>query len=144
MFEKAPRMEDSILILKMLAKGYKVERIPQKLLYYREHQSENRMSGLTKKNIEGLENYRKICRKYYKYLNKKQINDVEYNFSKELVTLFIFNDLKRDARKEFYKMLRLKPLNKKNVLAAYKLLFPNKYKEVIRKKKNANKEKINT
>lgn len=135
MFEKAPRMEDSILILKMLSMGYKIEKVPKKLIYYREHQSENRMSGLKKQNIDGLENYRKVCRNYYNYLNKKQINNVEYNFSKQLVTLFVFNNLKRDARREFYKMMKLKPLNKKTIIALYKLIFTNSYKKIIRRKR---------
>ena len=140
LFEKSPRMEDSILILKILLKGYKIYKVPKELVFYREHEDDSRMSGLKIVNIEGLLNYRRICRKYYSCLTKKEKKNVEYNFSKQLVTLYTLNGMKMEALKETIHMIMQNPLNKNNLFAIYKICFTNLYKRKIRRAKYDNKK----
>ena len=132
MFEDAPCKQDSILLLKILAAGYNIYKVPENLVYYYEHTG-NRISGTKKRNIEGLLNYREWCRKYYNRLDKKQIINVEHNFSKDLVTLYTFNNMKKEVKKELINMIKLKPFNKKTMLGIFKYLFPKQYLNAIRK-----------
>ncbi len=133
-FEDTPCKQDTILLLKLLGNGYKVYRVPENLVYYYEHNG-NGISGTKLKNIEGWKNYRKWSRKYYNQITKEQINNVEYNFSKQLLTLYIINNMKKEARNELKNMIKLKPLNKKTVIGIFKYLFPNEYLKILKKGK---------
>lgn len=134
-FEDSPCKQDSIVILKILALGYKVYKVPENLVVFNIHDSDNGISGTKRSNIIGLNNYRNWCRKYYERLSKVQIKDVEYNFSKQLLSLYIINNMKEEAKTELKKMIALKPFNKKTFLGIFKYIFPEKYKKALRKKK---------
>ena len=136
-FEDSICKQDSIVLLKILIAGYKIIKVPKKLVRYNENNANNGigMSGRKKSNIEGLLNYREWCRKYYNMLkNKKQINDVEFNFSKQLITLYVFNGMKKESIKEFKNMIKLKPFNKSTILAIIKIILPNLYISLVKKK----------
>lgn len=139
-FEDSPCKQDSIVLLKMLVAGYTAYKVPEDLVVFNMHDNNQGISGTKKSNIVGMNNYRNWCRKYYDKITKTQIKEVEYNFSKELVTLYIFNDLRNDAKREFHNMIKIKPFNKKTILALYKLILPNHYKKTIRKMKDVNKK----
>ncbi len=133
-FEDTPCKQDSILLLKILVKGYTAYKVPENLVVFNEHDSNSGISGTKLSNIEGMNNYRDWCRKYYDMLdNQKQINDVEYNFSKQLVTLYIFNNMKKEAKTELKNMIKLKPFNQKTILAIIKHIFQNYYIKKIKK-----------
>ena len=133
-FEDSKSKQDSILLVKLLGKGYNVYRVPENLVYYYEH-GENGISGTKKRNIEGLLNYRRWCRKYYDKITDKQIKNVEYNFSKQLITLYIINDLKIKAIKEFRNMVKLKPLKKETIISFGKIIFSKRYILFLNNKK---------
>ena len=134
MFEDSPCKQDSIVLLKILGKGYNIFKVPENLVYYYEYE-DNKISGTKKSNIEGLRIYISWCRKYYNQLTKKQIKNVEYNFSKDLLTLYVFNNMKKEEKKELINMLKLKPFNKKNLLGLFKYLFPKLYFKLIKRSK---------
>ena len=96
MFEDSPCKQDSIVLLKILGKGYNIFKVSENLVYYYEHEGD-RISGTKLKNIEGLKNYINWSRKYYNQLTKHQIRNVEYTFSKDLLTLYVFNNMKKEA-----------------------------------------------
>lgn len=137
-FEDTPCKQDSIVLLKILAAGYTVYKVPENLVIFNEHDSSNGISGTKKSNIIGMNNYREWCRKYYDKITKSQIENVEYNFSKQLLTLYIFNNMKKEATPELKNMIKLKPFNKKTFLGIFKFLFPNMYLKFIKRKKNEN------
>ncbi len=127
-FEDSPSKQDSILLLKILSRGYTVYKVPEELVKFNTHDCASGISGTKLSNIEGIINYRKWCRKYYDLLdNKMQEKDVEYNFSKELITLYIINNLKKDAHIELKNMINLKPHNKATLLSIMKCLMPKIY-----------------
>ena len=134
-FEDTPCKQDFIVILKILAAGYNVYRVPKSLVSYYEHENE-RISGVGRRNIEGLLKYRNWCRKYYDKLNKKEIKEVEYNFSKELVTLYVINKMRKEARKELINMLKKHPFSKKTLMSVAKYMFHKKYLNWLNRRKN--------
>ena len=134
-FEDTPCKQDSILLLKLLANGYNIYCVQEKLVYYYEHNG-NGISGTKLKNIEGRINLRNYCRKYYNKLNSKKKSDkVEYNFSKELIPLYIINNMKKEANKELENMIRLKPLRKETIIAFLKCKFSEQYKQWLNRRK---------
>ena len=134
-FEDTPCKQDSIVLLKIINSGYIVYKVPENLVIFNEHASNNGISGTKKSNIVGMNNYREWCRKYYDKITKNQMNNVEYNFSKQLLTLYIFNNMKKEAKQELNNMLKLKPFNKKTILGIFKFIFPNVYLKLLERKK---------
>ena len=135
-FEDTPCKQDSIVLLKIIASGYTVYKVPENLVIFNEHDSGNGISGTKKSNVIGMNNYREWCRKYYGKITKKQVKNVEYNFSKQLLTLYIFNNMKKEAKKELNNMIKLKPFNKKTILGILKYLFPKQYLNELERNKN--------
>lgn len=133
-FEDTPCKQDSILLLKLLGNGYQVYRVPESLVYYYEHGG-NGISGTKPKNIEGLKNYREWARKYYDQITGKQMKNVEYNFSKKLITLYIINNLKDEAYKELKNMIKLKPFNKATILSICKFILSKTYIHWLNRRK---------
>lgn len=125
-FEDTPCKQDSILLLKILANDYSVYRVPEHLAYYYEHNGKG-ISGTGEKNIIGLKKYRDWCRKYYSKLNDKQINDIECNFSLQLITLYIINNMKKNAKTELKNIIKRKLLSKETIKALTKIYFSNLY-----------------
>lgn len=77
-FADMPCKQDSALLVKILAYGYKVDRVPEVLsLYFQE--GENRISASGhEKRIAGEEKLLEECRKYYNQLSKREIELNEY------------------------------------------------------------------
>lgn len=134
-FEDSPCKQDSIVLLKVIAAGYNIYKVPENLVIFNWHDSNNGISGTKKSNIIGMNNYRAWCRKYYDKITKNQIKNVEYNFSKQLLTLYIVNNMKKEAKQELNTMLKLKPFNKKTMLGMFKFTFPNLYLKLIKREK---------
>ncbi len=127
MFEDTPSKQDSILLLKIIANGYKIFSVNKNLVLYYEHNG-NGISGVKLSNINGLVNYRNWCRKYYTGLeSKKMINNVECNFSKQLITLYIINDKKKEAFEELKNIISRKPVSVEMIKSLYKICFSKNY-----------------
>ena len=84
MFTLVPCKQDSTLILKLLAKGYEVDHVPEILSRFCNYQEQSRISWGGTKNIEGEIEYRNRCRELYYRLSKQQIREVEYSFARKL------------------------------------------------------------
>ena len=136
-FEDAPCKQDSILLLKLLVNDYSVYCVPDKLVNYTEH-NEERISGLRVKNIQGIINFRDWCRKYYSKVSDLQKNDVEYQFSKELIPKLLYNNERKQAFLECYNMFRIAPLKIDTWKATLKLLMPSVYRAFLNIKQKNN------
>ena len=135
MFEETPCKQDSIVLLKILANDYKIYNTNTCLVKYYEHGG-NGISGTKEKNIIGLNNYRNWCRKYYfKLKNQKEINNIEYNFNKQLITLFVINNRIDEAKIEFKNMLKIKIFSLNTMKSFFKIYFKNLYLKKIEVKK---------
>ena len=126
-FSDTPSKQDSIMLLKMLAKGYSVFRVPESLAYYFEHGGDG-ISGVKLTNIAGIRNYRTLCRKHYSILStRSEVDTVEHGFSKQLITPLLVNHMYADARTEAFHMFTKKPFSKDSYIALIKCLLPRPY-----------------
>ena len=124
-FTDSPSEQDAILMLKLLAKGYKLYAVPENLVVFARHDDEETISGHKKKNIVGLEEYRNWCRNFYSLLDDKvKINNVEYCLSRRLLTLKLMNGLRGEAFWELVNMVKRKPINLSTYRGVLKFLFP--------------------
>lgn len=132
-FEDSPNKQDSILLLKILAKGYEIYRVPEILVNYTEH-NDNRISGLKPVNAIGINKYRDLCRENYYYVNNEQIKNVEYSFSKQLIPLYLIASNKKKAFRELSIMIKNFPLKKSTIVSIIKCLFPKIYLKKLKVK----------
>ena len=141
MFEDAVCKQDSIVLLKLIVNNYKIFSVHEELVLYYEHGGTG-ISGTKLKNIKGLVNYREWCRKYYQKLDSKEkVKNVEWNFSKQLISLYIINNMKKEAYSEFKNMLKQRPFKIKTYISFTKILFSNLYFKYLRRL-NENKKRI--
>ena len=133
MFEDTPCKQDSICLLKILKAGYGVYRVAEELIRYTEDNA-GKISGTGLKNIEGLLLFREWCRGCFDKLTKEQIDRVELNFSKQLVTYYLINNKPDEARKEQKEMHKRKPFATKTLIAKLKCTFSKTYQTYIQNK----------
>ncbi|WHX60508.1 glycosyltransferase family 2 protein [Peribacillus frigoritolerans] len=132
-FESTPSKQDTILLLKILAAGYNIFRVDIPLVKYYEYNN-GKISGTGINNIKGECNARIFSRKYYSKLKTKEIINVEYVFSKKLLTLYVLNGLDDLAKKELYNMIKLKFFSVDTFKGGLKYSFKHIYKTFIEKK----------
>jgi glycosyltransferase involved in cell wall biosynthesis len=97
-FDNVPSQIDSLFLLKLLANGYEVYRVPKVLMYFRKN-TENRISTLSDKYINELKNYHNECRKYFNLLSSSQSKIVEFYFSKKIFVYYLQLDELDNAKK---------------------------------------------
>lgn len=130
-FENTPSKQDTILLLKILAAGYKIFRVDEPLVKYYEY-SNGKISGIGLNNIKGENNARIFSRKfYYKLDNIDKILNVEYAFSKKLLSLYILNGLYENAKEELTNMTKIKNYAFETFKGRLKYSFKNCYREFI-------------
>ena len=85
MFSNVPCKQDSTVIIKLLSKGYTINRVPEVLSLYYDEDIPRISSKNAKKRIVGENLLLELCRKNYDKINEKQQREVEYHFSCILV-----------------------------------------------------------
>lgn len=128
-FTDVPSKQDSTVIIKLLDKGYEIDRVPDVLVRYNEH-SNDRISTGGPKNIKGEEILRDYCRSLYNKLSSYEIIRVEESFSYRLSKLYI----KNLSDKIYLELKTLKKINKIMWLKI-KLYFNIKKYNYIKNKK---------
>ena len=120
-FSDVPSKQDSTLIIKLLDKGYVIDRVSEILVRYNEH-SGPRISGNGKKNIVGEILLRNYCRSLYYKVNSEDILNIESSFANRLSKLYALNGMKNELD---YELNILKKLNKrlylKRLIYSYRL-----------------------
>lgn len=100
-FENVKAHQDNILLMKLLGNGYEIYRVPEILLNFYMHNG----NGITKRNKDYIE-YTKILiefkKKFYKNLNKKEIEEIEYNNKCMLFELYMENKMKKESKMIIY------------------------------------------
>lgn len=91
MFSNVPCKQDSTVIIKLLSKGYTIDRVPEVLSLYHDEDIPRISSKNAQKRIIGENLLLDLCRKNYGKINKKQQQEVEYNFSCILVFYYFEN-----------------------------------------------------
>lgn len=135
-FEDTPSKQDSILLLKILGYGYNIFRVPEILVNYTEHNDE-RISGMKVSNIVGICNFREWCRKNYSKISKVEREKIEFNFSKILIPIYLFNGIKREAYECLFSMFKISFFSKETSKAIIKCFCFPLYKGYLQKQKKS-------
>lgn len=126
MFELATNKQDSILLLKILVNGYNIFSVNERLVLYHLHDGSG-ISGTKATNIKGWLLYREWCRKYYDKITKKQVKKVESNFSYNLITLYVINNMMQKAKEELRIMFKNNFFSKLTFKSILKCFFSKLY-----------------
>lgn len=114
-FEEMPSKQDLLLMVKIIAYGYQIRCVKDKLVNYLEHDKERiTKSKASLSIVEGWIIFRNYCRQHYNKLSKKQVREVEYRLSRTLCLQYIKLQRRLDAVKELFKMFRSIPLRLSN------------------------------
>ncbi|MGN0437495.1 MAG: glycosyltransferase family 2 protein [Lachnospiraceae bacterium] len=106
MFSIVPNKQDSTLILKLLEHGYTVECVEEVLSKFCTY-NENRISGISKKNLNGEILYYKACKKLFNHLNEREKQEVEYAFCERFFDSYSCLKMKSEAKEVKEKMKRI-------------------------------------
>ena len=121
MFSDVPCKQDSTVIVKLMAAGYSIDRVPEVLSIYHTDEVVRISSNNHKKRIEGEERLRRLCRDNYDLIKKDEIALVEYSFACRLAEHYLALKQYRKFADSIKNILR-KPL-KKDSLRVYKHLI---------------------
>lgn len=80
-FTNMPCKQDSYVMVKLLAKGYVIDRVPEVLSLYYDDEIPRISSKNAKKRILGETMLRDLCRQNYDKITKEQQEEVEYIFA---------------------------------------------------------------
>ena len=109
MFSIVPCKQDSILILKLLERGYEVDHVPEVLSRFCSYLNQGRISEGGKKNIEGELYYRKKCRELYYKFSREQVREIEYSFAVKLYGLYKTNHIYKKSCQYLVFLLQIHP-----------------------------------
>ncbi len=115
-FEDTPSKQDLLLMVKIIANGYKIMCVKEPLVDYLEH-SNGKISTMKAAPhiLKGYNNLQKYCEKYYIKLSKNEEIDVKFRFSRTLCLQYIGLNYKTKALKELVKMFKLRPFRSSNI-----------------------------
>lgn len=125
LFENVKAHQDNILLMKILAYGYEIYRVPEALVNFYLHNG----NGITKRNknyIEYTKTLIEFKRKYYNLLSKKEIEEIEYVNSSMLLDLYKENGMLKEYREELKKMIFKHKPRKRTI--KYIINYLKKYK----------------
>lgn len=125
-FTDTPSKQDNFFIIKLLEKNYELIRVPENLLYYYEH-GNKRISGLGVKCISGFLNIREYSRKIYSKLNEEDRLDIEFEFSRKLIPLYLVNKMNNEAKIELNNMINIRILDIRTIKSIIKYYFRYMY-----------------
>lgn len=111
-FEDTPSKQDLLLMVKIIANGYRIMCVKEILVDYLEH-SKGKIST-TESNpriAKGFENLRNFCEKCYYELSETEQRDTRYRFARTLCLQYIGLNNNKKAFKEILEMIKSKPLD---------------------------------
>ena len=140
MFEDSPCKQDSIMLLKIIGGGYNIVNVKECLSNYTDH-DDGRISGYTEKNIQGINNYYRWCKKYFNLLNASQINHVEISFIKELLVKYAFMGKRKEAWCKFCQYIRFSSFSSDYMLFPLQIILGKLNQDILVVKKKLGKIK---
>lgn len=125
MFTDTPCKQDSYLMIKLLAKGYLIDRVPEYLSVYNTDSTVRISTSGHDRRIVGEGKLRDLCRDHYALLNEKQIEEVEYSFACRLMEHYYATGQSDNFILELKKVLR-HPLRRRTLAAVKHTWVVNK------------------
>ncbi len=122
MFSDVPCKQDSTVIIKLLAKGYNVDRVPETLSLYHEENIPRISSKNPQKRIKGENLLLDLCRKNYDKIDEIQRKEVEYCFSCTLVYYYYEIGDYENYRKNINNIIKTHSLSMKTMKVHYYML----------------------
>lgn len=110
-FTDMPCKQDSYVVVKLLAKGYTIDRVPEVLSLYYDDEIPRISSKNVKKRILGETMLRDLCRQNYDKISKRQQKEVEYIYAGVLAKLYLCAKRYHDFRGMVKKIFYYKPLS---------------------------------
>lgn len=104
-FSNVPSKQDTTLILKLLYKGYVIDRVPEILTIYYEH-NDGRISAGNLNNLKGETLLRDFMREHYNLLNETEKQKVEGNISLRIMMLAMDNKKYELGKREYRDLKR--------------------------------------
>lgn len=121
-FSDVPCKQDSTVIIKLLANGYTLDRVPEVLSLYHEEGISRISSGNPQKRIAGEETLRALCRRHYDKLDKKQQREVEYVFACVLIRYYHRVHDRGRFQEALGTIWKMHPIGKRSFNVYYSLL----------------------
>lgn len=130
MFSDVPCKQDSTVIIKLLSKGYVIDRVPEVLSLYHEEDIPRISSKNAKKRITGENLLLDLCRSNYNKLDVVQQKEVEYCFSCVLVYYYFEIGDYDNYKKNINNIIRTHMFSKKTLEVEYYML-KKKIKKIV-------------
>lgn len=137
-FENISSRQDASLLMKLFVKGYTAYRVPQILLNYYWHDSQNGISKIDKKTIIAEKQYYELFKTISLNIDKNEKKAIEYIFNYRIANLLVRNGEKKEAFHFFKNMFKICPLKLQNIRVLLCIIF-NKIYIIISKEKNKRK-----
>ena len=134
-FEDISSRQDASLLLKLLLKGYEVYCVPKILLKYYWHDSNSGISSTSLKSVKAEKNYKQIfINNSNEKLNKKTEKIILHIFSFRIAMLYVLLHKRKDAFIELKHMVKLRPLDIKNLRILFGIVLNNLYCYISKKR----------
>lgn len=122
MFSDVPCKQDSTVIIKLLSKGYDIDRVPEILSLYHEEDVPRISSKNAKKRIIGENLLLNLCRSNYDKIDAIQQKEVEYCFSCILVYYYFEIGDYENYKKNINNIIKTHLFSKKTLEVQYYML----------------------
>ncbi len=130
-FKKIHSHQDGVVLLNLLANGYKIDLVKKDLVIYHFHAKGKGITDVNDKIVNADEEYYKLCKKYFNKISKKEQKEVTLKYYNDrnwnLVILNRISDAKKDVKSLFKNYFVTKTL----LICLYRLIFRRRvcYKE---------------
>lgn len=131
MFTNTPSLQEYIMLLKILERGYKAEVVSEPLFKLYQHSGERITNGIGR--IEGHKLAHELAKKSINILNKEEQEQFEYNYLYNMVYSYMINKNRKKGMIYFYQLLKLKPFILRNIDALLAIIFG--YEKIMRLKR---------
>ena len=119
-FDNIKSQQDLMLLMRMLAAGYEIFRVPEPLVLFNVHAPGDGISKHGDDFIKQVKHYNDECRKNYTSLSNYKKGLVDYSFSHRLFNCYLNAKEYNAARDELIKMIKTKPLRKRTIESCIK------------------------
>lgn len=131
MFTDTPSLQEYIMLLKILEKGYKAKVVSEPLFKLYQHSGERITNGNGR--IKGHKLAHELAKKNINILNEKEREQFEYNYLYSMIYSYMINKNREESLKYFSKLLKIRLFKLRNMDALLVIVLG--YNKLMRLKK---------
>ena len=136
-FEKIYSHQDGVVILKLLANGYKVDLVEKDLVNYYFHSRGKGITDVSDKVIDANIEYLELCKKYFYMISEKEQKKVILKYYDDRNWNLIILGRNKEAKKDLKVLFKKYLITKTLFICLYRILFSN---SVVNKDRKFNEE----